>query len=490
MNARRRVGIAVAAAVLAAGALFAAPPARQQQTGFPHDKHATLFPLCSTCHAGIIEQGAPIWPDPPGCASCHDGVVESRVTWAPRSGPRPGNLRFTHDAHSLAAAARNPADSSLGRNCASCHNEPGAPRMTVRHAVVPQCLECHGLRGPHVDVPSEACATCHVPLSEARGLTTADIARFPRPAGHDAPDFPLRGHGRAATVATPRGTPTVAASCATCHARNLCIACHVDAPESPVIQALALDARAPAYVATPDAPASHARADFMRAHGREAARAIASCATCHTRASCATCHAGNAPRIIAALPVAGPGRAVGAQPARRAPGTHTFEFRERHGPEASARPATCETCHTRASCLECHRPENARPSGYHPQNFLTRHPAPAWSRAANCSDCHNPAQFCQSCHEQSGLTTRARLGRAGYHDAFRGFGLGHGQAARQSLESCVGCHTERNCTACHAATGGGLRFNPHGPGFNAARARSRNPAMCTACHGAAIPGGP
>lgn len=480
----------MAAAVLVTGVVFAAPPAlRQQQAAFPHDKHATLFPLCTTCHAGIVDPGEPVWPDPPRCASCHDGVVEPRVTWAPRVGPRPGNLRFTHDAHSRAAAARNPADSALIGNCSSCHNELGTPRMIVQHAVVQQCLECHGLQGRHVDVPRDACATCHVRLSDAPSLTTADIARFPKPAGHDAPDFLLGGHGREAAVTTARGTPTVAASCATCHARNLCLSCHVNAPESPVIQALALDARAPAYAGSHPIPASHASPDFLRTHGKDAQRAIPTCATCHTRASCETCHLGTAPRVIAALPVAGPERATGAHLVRRPPLNHTWEFRERHGPVANARPATCENCHARSSCLECHRPENARPSGYHPQNFLTRHPSAAYSREANCSDCHNPAQFCQSCHQQSGLTARARLGSTGYHDAFRGFSLGHGQAARQSLETCVGCHTERDCGACHSAAGGGLRFNPHGPGFNAARARSRNPSVCVACHGLAIPRG-
>jgi hypothetical protein len=341
----------------------------------------------------------------------------------------------------------------------------------------------------HVDLPSAACATCHVPLSAAPGLTTADIARFEKPANHNAPDFVSSAHGNAATVAVVHGPPTIAASCATCHARNLCIACHVNAPESPVIQALALDPRAPAFtVASQPIPASHANANFIRSHGKEAQRGSATCATCHTRASCMTCHVGNTPRIIASLPVAGPGRAAGAQPVRRAPASHTADFRERHGPEASARPATCETCHTRSSCLECHRPDRGRPSSYHPQDFLTRHPSSAYSPEANCSDCHNPAQFCQSCHQQSGLVARGRLGTAGYHDAFRGFNLGHGQAARQSLESCVGCHAERDCTACHSAVGGGSRFSPHGPGFNAARARAKNPAVCIACHGTVIPG--
>jgi hypothetical protein len=173
---------------------------------------------------------------------------------------------------------------------------------------------------------------------------------------------------------------------------------------------------------------------------------------------------------------------------RTPPPSHTIEFRERHGAEASARPRSCETCHARSSCLQCHRPDAGPESRYHPRNFITRHPSSAYSREANCSDCHNPAQFCQSCHQQSGLVATGRLATAGYHDAFRGFSLGHGQAARQSLESCAACHAERDCTACHSAVGAGFRFSPHGPGFNAARMRAKNPSLCIACHGRVIPG--
>jgi hypothetical protein len=237
------------------------------------------------------------------------------------------------------------------------------------------------------------------------------------------------------------------------------------------------------------APPSHVAAGFPRTHGRDAQRTNATCATCHTRESCATCHVGTMSPAVAALRPAGPDRAPGAHVIRTPPSSHTRAFRDGHGPEANVRPATCETCHTRASCLSCHRPDGARQAGYHPQNFLTRHPSAAYAREANCADCHNAAQFCQSCHQASGLVANARLGRAGYHDAFRGFSLGHGQAARQSLESCASCHAERDCTACHSAVGGGFRFNPHGPGFNAERARSKNASVCIACHGRAIPRG-
>lgn len=493
---RRHAAFALLAASMAlamalvGSTLFAAPGATQARSRFPHERHARVFPLCTTCHAGVVEAGRTMFPEPTACASCHDGTVERRVQWQPRPGPRPGNRRFTHEAHSRAAAAKNPAYATLIENCAACHVERGAPRMAVRNAVVGQCIDCHGYDAPHFDLPSEACATCHVRLTDAPSLTREEIARFPKPSWHDAPDFVLGGHGKLAKASGgSSGRGAIAASCATCHAQNLCLTCHVNAPESPVIRALALDDRSPAYTRSQPVPPSHAARAFLRTHGREAQRASATCAVCHTQESCSTCHLGSTPRAIAALAAAGPGRATGAVITRTPPPTHTAVFRDRHASEANARPTTCETCHVRTTCFECHRPEAAREATYHPSGFLTRHPSSAYTREANCSDCHNPSQFCQSCHQQSGLVSRSRIGPRGYHDTFRGFSLGHGQAARQSLESCVSCHAERDCTACHSAVGGGFRFNPHGPSFDATRMRAKNPSLCRACHGNVIPGG-
>jgi hypothetical protein len=483
---------ALALVLLAGGALLAAPLAKRlMEPPFPHDKHATLFPVCIACHAGIADSGASLFPSTTGCAACHDGETEKRVEWEPRAGARATNLRFEHRVHQTAAALKNVADSALIRNCSACHVEGAGARMNVRRAVVTQCLECHGLKEQHVDLPAESCSTCHVRLTDAPLLSVAVIEAFPKPSSHDEPGFRLGDHGKLAKGSgNGRDADAVAANCATCHARNLCLTCHVDAPEVGAIRALALDARSPEYSTTQPVPASHEAAGFLRRHSRDAQRAGATCVTCHTRESCTTCHIGGPPRPVAALHAAGPGRAPGAQLTRSPPATHTPEFRERHGMDANARPRTCETCHLRSTCLQCHRPELGAETRYHAPTFLTRHPSAAYAREANCTDCHNPAQFCQSCHQQAGLVATAKLGRMGYHDAFRGFSLGHGQAARQSLESCASCHAERDCTACHSAVGGGFRFNPHGPGFNAARARSKNPSLCIACHGRVIPGSP
>jgi hypothetical protein len=96
-------------------------------------------------------------------------------------------------------------------------------------------------------------------------------------------------------------------------------------------------------------------------------------------------------------------------------------------------------------------------------------------------------EFCQTCHAQSGLSARRTLvGPAGYHDGNRQFFLGHGQAARQALESCVSCHVERDCLTCHSVVRG-RGFSPHGPGFDPERMLRKNPQLCIACHGTSIP---
>ena len=465
-----------AALTLAVVARAVAPADR-----FDHLKHAKLFPTCQSCHVGAAEPGKSFWPDSVQCAACHDGTIQRRVDWHPPAEPPATNLRFTHPAHrsALERAGRDTLPA-----CEQCHTDVGTPRMEVHLASVGRCLDCHGVRTAHLEAPDTACATCHLPLARAARLSAADVGRFPTPPSHQVPGFATEGHGKLATA----GPGPVAASCATCHARNFCLTCHVNAPEQPAIQALESDPRSVAFTAKLEEPASHHQAGFLEGHGPLARSSGATCATCHTQQSCLTCHVGSEPKQVRAMPVAGPGRGTGAVTVRRRPPSHGADFTDIHAEPASARPQACATCHTRESCLSCHRPDPSRASlgtGYHPSGFLARHPAAAYSRQTQCADCHNTRAFCQTCHVQAGVTANGRL-RGGFHDAQPNFIVGHGQAARQSLESCVSCHAERDCLTCHSATGG-RRFNPHGPGFDAERLKRKNPEMCTVCHGTAIP---
>lgn len=458
---------------------------RPGMPAFNHAAHVKLFPgSCTTCHLGAAEEGEPIWPRPDGCAACHDGEVQPTIDWAPPTVSPSSNLRFTHPGHRTATA-----DSVA---CLSCHTEGDGTADVVRR-LVDRCIACHQPGAEHLAAADRQCATCHLPLAQATRLTRGDIAGFPAPATHAEAGFALGGHGALAAVRGGTGRAAVAASCATCHAQNFCMNCHVNAPEVPAIQALELDERSLVLGATFAAPPSHAGINFLGAHGGEARRSPATCAACHAQPSCTTCHTAPVPRQVSALALPGPGRAAGAQTSRHPPLSHTRDFREGHGGVAAATPRTCSTCHVRDDCLSCHRQVGAGTSGagdYHPAGFLTRHPAATYARQTACGDCHNAQQFCASCHAQAGLNASRPLGTSSFHDGRATFVLGHGQAARQSLESCVSCHAERDCMACHGAVGRGFGFNPHGPGFDPERLRRRNPEMCIACHGVAIPGVP
>ena len=468
-----RGGLALLGIVLLAGAV------RMLTSSFDHVEHRKLFVDCRTCHAGAAEQGKAMFPTQTDCANCHDGKVTAQVTWA-EPVPDPGNLRFTHDAHRRVART-----DAKDVTCDACHTPEASPWMTVERAVVPQCFQCHGIQGDHYDAPDESCSECHVPLAQATTIAESRISNWKPPASHADPAFAM-DHGRLAAA----GDRGIAASCATCHARDFCASCHVNAPEEKTIQALAPDPRSLALGRSPlTAPESHGRADFLAAHGRGLTPATATrCGVCHTAENCATCHIVGPPGGPF-VPASGPGRGTGAELARTRPATHGKDFIDAHAAPANANPGSCAGCHVREQCLDCHRPNAAARTGYHPPDYLQRHPVAAYARETSCSDCHNTGQFCQQCHAQAGLRSSGTLGTRGtFHDAGTTFVVGHGQAARQSLESCVSCHTERDCLACHSATGG-RRFNPHGPGFDAERMRKQNSQMCTACHGLAIPGG-
>ncbi len=354
--------------------------------------------------------------------------------------------------------------------------------MRVSSAVVENCLECHGIRTAHLSAPDTACVTCHVPLVQAVRLTEERVKGFPVPDSHREPGFASTGHGK---LARAGGAP-VAASCATCHARDYCTQCHVNAPEVQAIQALGPDPRSLAIEAKLEAPEDHADPNFLRRHGGQVRKESGRCAVCHTQQSCVACHVGS-PASVQAIPIAGPGRGPGATIHRERPISHGQNFSKTHAEPASARPQTCSGCHARAECLSCHRPDAAEASpGFHPAGFLTTHPSAAYSRESSCSECHNQGQFCTNCHVNAGLVSPGRLRGTGYHDAKQSFLLNHGQAARQSLETCVSCHSERDCLTCHSAVGG-RRFDPHGPGFDAATLKRKNPSMCTACHGLNTP---
>lgn len=209
----RWVAVSVAL-VVAAMALRAA----SLRASFDHAVHGKLFPLaCATCHAGVTEPEATVWPAAESCAACHDGEVAQRVDWTPPTGPPPSNLRFVHQRHAAATA-----DSV---SCAQCHNQAGL-RGEVHRAVVAQCIDCHQPGGEHLAVADRQCATCHLPLAEATALPVSRVGAFPprphtrRPISRSRamPDLPRSGpraEARQLPPAAPPAMPRTSASTVT-----------------------------------------------------------------------------------------------------------------------------------------------------------------------------------------------------------------------------------------------------------------------------------
>ncbi|MBI4410362.1 MAG: hypothetical protein HY561_11680 [Gemmatimonadetes bacterium] len=450
-----------------------------QRQGFPHERHAHLFPVCAGCHQED-DAGAPTYPDPQLCAACHDGAERERVAW---SGPRvrPSNLRFSHGEH-----ARLAEQAGAGVDCGGCHTSSDAGAGAVVPAAAATCLACHKAAPEHLN-PASDCRACHRPLAEAPGLSTERIRAFPRPAPHDSPEF-LQRHAPAPAAAI--------AQCAICHARESCERCHLNAPALAATTTLARDDRVRDMVegmaAEYPRPTDHARADWRGRHGRSARADAASCANCHARTSCETCHIGPGARdAIAALPAARPGLPQGVRIARgaadapaggavraRAALLHPRDFLRSHEAAAAVDQPACSGCHARSFCVDCH--DGASHPDFHVANFALRHGAEAYARESDCAACHNTEVFCRACHEAAGRASRGRLDAA-FHNAQPLWLLKHGQAARQGLESCTSCHAQRDCMQCHSRTGG-WGVSPHGPGFDPARMAEKNQLVCARCH--------
>ncbi len=518
-----RSRVALAALVVTAALSLAWARGMLDEHRFPHRVHEKLFPTCAGCHAGILTGlAATSFPSPESCAQCHNGTDAKVVAWAGPSHTA-SNLKFDHVAHAVSTKA-----SGDKADCLLCHGERAnravRPWMVVQRAPPAECIACHAHASPAHLASGAQCETCHVPLVQAVALTDSAIAGFPKPPSHDDPDW-IAQH-------TPQSAGALA-QCATCHARESCARCHVNSATLAPVLLLASDARvarlqrgrSPSY----PIPASHLAGHFAEAHGALAKANITSCSNCHAQSSCLTCHLGGmGARVIAKLPRPINGSAAGvrlqgAEPsfdessshAALESGTrpqrhdalasassaqdagaramlarsdttrprrvfvHAPGFARAHGPQAAAGQLTCAGCHQESFCTSCHQGEGQR--RYHPFNFVARHASTAYARETSCSSCHNNETFCRACHVKAGLAGASTASTAGSaHGAQPLWLLQHGQAARQGMQSCAGCHQQTDCLRCHSTVT--QRVNPHGPDFDARRMASRNKIVCLYCH--------
>ena len=272
--------------------------------GFPHVKHAKLFPTCGSCHAGISTgDSASMFPPAPSCKECHNGDDVKVVAWS-AAAVRPTNLRFDHARHT-----RSTDSAGTSVDCARCHGDGPSVKngMLVARPRPETCIGCHAHEAPSHFAATSRCATCHVPLARATTLSDSAVGALPKPPSHAEPNF-ISTHGIAVKTET----------CATCHARESCARCHLNAATLAPIVALGSDARIARLLkgrpATYVLPSSHRRSDFPDTHGALAQLSVQTCATCHAQPSCRACHTGMlGARTINALPRGEPGKPAGIQ---------------------------------------------------------------------------------------------------------------------------------------------------------------------------------
>ena len=131
----RRLLALLLVAALGAGAVVLSRP---RDDGFPHERHAGLFPTCVGCHAGVEsgDSARMVSISPADCAGCHDGEELEAVEWEGPT-PEPTNLAFSHPEHAAELAGRQAAP----LECAACHRIPGAEeRMAVALPVAETCV--------------------------------------------------------------------------------------------------------------------------------------------------------------------------------------------------------------------------------------------------------------------------------------------------------------------------------------------------------------
>jgi len=319
-----------------------------------------------------------------------------------------------------------------------------------------------------------------------------------------------------------------------------CDACHIDSNGNGWLPALTMDGG----VALQPPRVDLARPNLKFNHRLHASRGIG-CALCHTAAagqgmvtrddlpmmaSCLGCHDGKQStarcgachltepdgrlRVQLTTPATIAAGGTGLlQPSGSLRGfdAHGPTFRRDHA-QAGRDEKYCLTCHRRNDCIDCHGGV-VRPPDIHPADYVSLHVGDARRNVPDCSSCHRLQTFCVGCHQRTGVAPDATGGQPGVR-ATNPFGTGtgvkqfhppgwardtagvviatprpdsHSVQAKRNIRTCVSCHREESCLACHSTDPArGPTVSPHGPNFGGtSRCRflsARNQRVCLKCH--------
>jgi hypothetical protein len=337
------IAAVLSASLVAAGAAPRSPviyPEQEIALRFDHGQHLDKKIRCGQCHFRIAESDQASdrnIPTEGRCAICHE-IEEAKAGAVvdPPSACRDCHPGFDPDLHRAPRPSRFPAPMiqfsharHLGRGaeCADCH-DMARVQLATREQLprMADCLVCHdGARAP------AGCATCHLPSRRAHGatieteLSTGQLRPGPgNPYGLDhGPRFE-RTHAGIASRQREQ--------CLACHAENSCNRCHDGAGR-------------PLGVHPPD---------FATTHPVAARQGEPRCDACHRRQSfCAACHertgvGSNAPAFRDAA-------------ARVHPQTWLTPGPGHHAIQAARNIASCASCHREEQCLECHATTGVKP---------------------------------------------------------------------------------------------------------------------------------
>lgn len=418
-----------------------------------------LAVACAAAALVALTTGAQAQPDPPAPRAAHSAPLPSGsatpLAWLPPGAffpdagpskvvypPQQIPLRFSHRTHM--------AKDGVGMKCTDCHaGATTSASASDRLLPAPKvCDGCHGSNHDDLlavkagDEGFGSCDTCHAGYQASDGNAVARLA---------APTARLRSNHK---IHADR-----AIECESCHG---------------AVQEVELATRE----------------QLPRMKGCFGCHALSGPGRGAARSDCNVCHD--------ALP---DGRMVSAYPdgkllPPRWMGNlqHTADFMERHKRVAADNSRACASCHTENYCTDCHD-GRVRPRNIHPNDYLSLHPTEARLDNPRCSSCHQEQQFCLPCHQRAGITQTSSPRQARAQGRFHPpraiwselprTSQHHAWDAMRNLNACVGCHTERDCTICHASqAAGGRGFNPHPPNF-ASRCQTavrKNPRPCLVCH--------
>lgn len=174
---------------------------------------------------------------------------------------------------------------------------------------------------------------------------------------------------------------------------------------------------------------------------------------------------------------------------------HDSDWVRSHRSMASKAGSNCAQCHTQAYCLDCHQGGgiNADLSTAtfgrdyvpksHRSDFVNIHPIKALDNPQSCLRCHDQ-KYCSACHDRfpkGSMRIKSHL-PSGSSQTFM-WSSEHSTEARRNLQSCQVCHPEGDvCLRCHSAKAGAGMINPHPKSFKGGNISSRTNKTCRVCH--------